>query len=195
MTIARFIVRAAVTAMAGVVIGHGVLYGAHRPSLSPMQSPVLTAAAVAQWVQQGARGTVINAHGPMVTYHTRQVTLVALASPVAIHRVGLFWEIDGLINPTIRVPLGATVHVVVINADRTHYHGFSVTAVRDARRNPRDVPMNPDAFIGMVAPITPVGDQWAETTFHATRAGTFHYVCWLPGHAARGMIGTWEVTT
>ncbi len=154
--------------------------------------PVLTPAMTARWARQPLAGAVVNRQSQTITYHTRHVRIVALTAPVALHRHGMQWVIDGLVNPTIRMPVGAHVHVVVINADTTYWHGFSVTAVRDFVHAP-DVPIFAGAFIGMVPPITPAGDQWAETAFVAARVGTFHYVCWLPGHAARGMRGTWAV--
>ena len=155
-------------------------------------APVLTPAMTARWARQTLAGAVVNRQSQTITYRSRHVRIVALAAPVALHRHGMQWVIDGLVNPTIQMPVGAQVQVVVINADTTYWHGFAVTAVHDFVHAP-DVPIFAGAFIGMVPPITPAGDQWAETTFVAARVGTFHYVCWLPGHAARGMRGTWVV--
>ena len=167
----------------------------HKPLAGPFSSPVsavLTPSMTARWARQTSRSALVNRQSREITFLTRRVRMVALAAPIALHRGGMQWVIDGLVNPAIRMPEGAQVEVVVINADATHWHGFSVTDVRDFARA-QDVPVFAGAFIGMVPPITPAGEQWAEASFVAERVGTFHYVCWLPGHAARGMWGTWTV--
>ena len=75
------------------------------------------------WSAQAARRARV--HGSVVTYGSRRVTMVALGAPG--DRPGMFWQVDGVVNPTVVVPAGAVVTVDFADADPGQSHGFEVT--------------------------------------------------------------------
>ena len=106
------------------------------------------------------------------------------------------FQVAGLADPTIVVPVGATVTVRFINADHDEAHGWLLTPARPSF--PYMAMMgSPVAFPGAFA--RPLGDPNAsgrpeETiTFRATVPGQYTYLCPVPGPAQQGMYGTFEV--
>src|SRR5690625_1460204 len=85
--------------------------------------------------------------------------------------VGDTGEIEGQINPDLRVPENAVVQINVINGDG---------AIHDIAVPEFDV--KSDEFTGR-------GSSTA-IVFRATKSGTFEYLCTLPGHRAAGMFGS-----
>jgi plastocyanin len=51
--------------------------------------------------------------------------------------------------------------------------------------------------LGLVVPGQPItaGMHTATLTFTATTPGTYHYLCPVPGHAQKGMTGTFTVSS
>ena len=84
--------------------------------------------------------------------------------------VGHTGAIEGQINPDLQVPENAVVQINVINGDG---------AIHDIAVPEFDV--KSDEFTGK-------GSSTA-VVFRATKAGTFEYLCTLPGHKAAGMFG------
>jgi nitrite reductase (NO-forming) len=84
--------------------------------------------------------------------------------------VGEAGAIKGQVNPDLRVPEGKVVQINLVNGDGA-LHDISV----------------PD----FAAKSDQISDKGASTTivFRATKAGTFEYICTLPGHKAAGMVG------
>ncbi len=156
-----------------------------------------TPAAVQRAVRASEHGVTINRATNTITYHGRRDLLVPLAAPAALHLKGMQWEIDGLINPTVVVPLGARVTVVLVNADQGYLHGFEVTTARPPFG---EMAMMQGAVAfpgGLIMPIPPESRgaaPHAETIFTAAAAGTYSYICPVPGHAAMGMAGTLRVS-
>ncbi len=138
-------------------------------------------------------GATIDRAANRITFTTTDVRLAVLASPP--DGKDLTFRIAGLVNPTIVVPGGATVSVQLINADPDMSHNFAIVSAQP----PFSVMpmMTGQAFAG--AASAPLGDPTAaglpsETiSFTAATAGTYTYVCQVPGHAAGGMYGTFEV--
>ncbi|HET7921893.1 MAG TPA: copper-containing nitrite reductase [Gammaproteobacteria bacterium] len=83
---------------------------------------------------------------------------------------GVGGDIDGKINPTLRIPLGAVVQITLINGDGAE-HDITVPQF--------------DALSDHVLA------KGASTiiVFRADKAGTFDYFCTLPGHRQAGMAG------
>lgn len=157
---------------------------------------LLTHSQVNALVHQGEQGATINHATHTITYHTHQVLLVPLAAPAALHLRGMQWEINGVINPTIVVPHGARITVDLVNADQGYLHGFEVTSARPpfsewAMMQGRAAFSG--SFIMPIAPETPQGQWIASTQFDASRPGTYYYICPVPGHAAKGMVGSFVV--
>lgn len=126
-----------------------------------------------------------------ITYHSAQVALVALASPAS--GPDMTWTVDGLVNPTVVIPQGASVSVRFFDADTDTMHGWEVT------RTPPPYPYMammdaPVAFPGAFAmPVRgATARRWVGRVvrFTASRAGTYSYICPVPGHAQQGMHGT-----
>ena len=135
--------------------------------------------------------------GRTLTYHTKEVTLVALGAPGS--RPGMYWQIDGVDGPngpTVSVPAGAGVTVDFADGDPGHPHGFELTTasppyVRMAMMQGRIAA--PGAFVMPVPP--PKGNLWyaATVSFQAPPPGTYHIICPVPGHAQQGMWATFVV--
>ncbi|MGY0556674.1 MULTISPECIES: copper-containing nitrite reductase [unclassified Lysobacter] len=84
--------------------------------------------------------------------------------------VGDGGAIKGQINPDLKVAEGAVVAITVINGDGA-MHDVAVP----------EFGAQSDSLVGVGSATTIV--------FRATRAGTFEYVCTIPGHRAAGMFG------
>ena len=97
------------------------------------------------------------------------------------------FEIHHVKNPTLDFPAGATVKFTFINTNKGFGHSFDIT-----KKGP------PYAVIPQIAPIVagtgfspvPAAGKFGYATFtwHPA-AGTYYYVCQIPGHAATGMFG------
>lgn len=84
--------------------------------------------------------------------------------------VGERGDMDGQVNPDLKVPEGAVVQINLVNGDgATH-----------------DI-----AVPGFGAKSDQISGKNAATAivFRATKNGTFEYLCTLPGHKAAGMVG------
>ena len=84
--------------------------------------------------------------------------------------VGDAGAIKGQINPELKVREGAVVAITVINGDGA-MHDVAVPGFN----------AQSDQLVGVGSATTIV--------FRATKAGTFEYLCTLPGHKAAGMFG------
>ncbi len=180
--------------------GYGMMGGASGNGMGQVMGSVL-AGRVGQPITQ-AQATSLGAATPSgatvdrtanrITFQTQNVRLAVLASPPD---ADMKFRIGGLVNPTIVVPQGATVTVQLINADSDSAHNWAVTSARPPF--PYMSMMSGVAFAGAWA--TPLGDPTSaglpsETiSFTASTAGTYTYLCQVPGHAAQGMYGTFQV--
>ncbi|ABW02307.1 plastocyanin/azurin family copper-binding protein [Caldivirga maquilingensis] len=151
-----------------------------------------------------------------IVFTSSDITLVALAMmgddavnmtgmPLPGYAHGDVFVIYGLINPTLVIPQGAVVHVIVINLDDDMYHNLIVTAV------PPPYPYNVMPYVGMyggyMGPGMMTMMQWLppanynagyaygyEYTITLNAPGTYWYLCTYPGHAQDGMYGEVIVT-
>lgn len=128
-----------------------------------------------------------------LTFSTTAVRLVALASP---SMPGENFEIAGMSDPTLVVPVGATVTVELVNADADMAHGFVVTA-RGASSTWTPMMSAPPAFSGsalwFLGASSTAGMHAGTLSFTASVPGTYAYLCPVPGHAAEGMAGRFVV--
>ena len=133
-------------------------------------------------------GRSVEHRGSDLVYHTRDVTLVALGAPGS--RPGMYWQVDGVDNPSISVPKGATVRVVFADGDPGYAHGLEVTTAAppySLMAMMEGSIVAPGAFIMPLPP--PAGGLWyaVTTTFQAPAPGTYFLICPVPDHAAQGM--------
>jgi rusticyanin len=138
------------------------------------------------------RTAVVNRQAKTVTYTSARVEFVALGSPAG--NPDETWNIAGLVNPTVVIRRGAQVTVDFFNADADQktMHGWRLSATRPPY--PRHVlPVATLAFPGAVAMAIKgeTAHKWLAETVHfqASRAGTYYYICQIPGHAQKGMYG------
>lgn len=170
--------------------------GAMGPAMmSTGHAVVSSPAAVNACLRSLEAGVTIDASHNTVRYTTSAVTLLAIGAPPG--RPGMYWQVDGRVNPTVIVPSGATLRVLFADGDAGTWHGWELTS--SAPPYPSMAMMwastaAPGAFVTPVAP--PRGNQWysAITTIQALAPGTYYYLCPVPGHAQRGMWGRLVVT-
>jgi rusticyanin len=138
-------------------------------------------------------GAKINAAANTITFTTGAVSLAAVASPTG--GPDETFRIAGLVNPKIIVPSGARVRIQVINADPDTAHGLVITA----SGSPSAMPMmtSRTAFTGsalwFLGNPTSAGMHTGTFTFTATTPGSYQYLCPVPGHAQKGMAGSFIV--
>ncbi len=152
---------------------------------------VTTPEAIQQQVQQLAPDLHITAATNQIRYSTQQVTLVMVGSPPG--HAGEYWQADGLVNPTIVIPAGATVNVLFANGDGDMPHAWELTT------SAPPYPVAPmmsglaasNAFLAPIPAASSNGRQWPteSTTFAAPAPGVYYYICQVPGHAEEGMWG------
>jgi rusticyanin len=156
----------------------------------------ISAGGLSSLVSRGEQGATVDTKANTVTYTGRSVTLVALASPHG--EPNMTWEIDGLVNPTVSVAPGAQVTVVLVNTDWGYMHGFELTTTPPPYL---EMAMASVADTFFLMPLPPRTERDTATASYFTRsasftaaAGTYHYLCPVPGHAAAGMFGTFVVS-
>jgi rusticyanin len=108
------------------------------------------------------------------------------------------FRIAGLTDPAIVVKAGARVTIQVINADPGAAHGLAVTT-SGARSASMPMMTARPAFTGsalwFLGNPTPAGMHAGTISFTASTPGTYRYLCPVPGHAQKGMTGTFTVSS
>ena len=176
-------------------LASGTASGSAQGMMGAASGSRWTTAHVTTLVHNSERDVTIDRTTNTITYHADHVVLVPLAAPQALP--GMRWEIDGLVDPRVVVPAGAHVTVDLVNEDPGYLHGFLVTTAHppfgDMAMMQGTMPFA-NALIMPIAPPTGAGFAHATTTFIAAAAGTYAYICPVPGHAAHGMAGRLVVT-
>ena len=157
------------------------------PRVSPGQ-----AAALGSQIPPGAR---IDRAARTITFTTSSVHLTAVASPAG--GPDETFRIAGMVNPTVTVPAGAKVSIQVINADPDTAPGLVITT-SSGRSSPMpmmtDRPAFPSSALWFLGNPTAAGMHTGTLTFTAADPGTYHYLCPVPGHAQKGMTGTFTIS-
>lgn len=122
------------------------------------------------------------------------VRLAAVASPAG--GPDETFRIAGMVNPTIVVPAGTRISIQVVNADPDTAHGL-VIARHPAASQWMPMMTAAPAFTGaalwVLGDPTAAGMHTATFSFTASSQGSYQYLCPVPGHAAKGMAGTFLV--
>jgi rusticyanin len=131
-----------------------------------------------------------------VAFTGRAVTLTVVAGPAG--QSMYTFEIAGLSDPAISVPAGAQVTLRFVNADTDMAHGIVLTATDRAASEAWMPMMNAApafhrAALWALGEADSSGAPTATAQFTASTAGTFTYLCPVPGHAQQGMTGTLTV--
>jgi rusticyanin len=169
----------------GQVMGR-LFADAPGPRVSPAE-----AAALGNQVPAGAN---VDKGANRVTFAGSRVKLTVVASPPG--NPDETFRAAGLVNPAIVVPRGAQVTLTLVNADPDTSHGLVVTSIRSASSY---LPMMaaPQAFSGaavwFLGNPTSAGMHEGSMTFTASTPGTYQYLCPVPGHAEKGMVGSFVV--
>ncbi|MHB8620113.1 MAG: cupredoxin domain-containing protein [Chloroflexota bacterium] len=167
----------------GMASGQGGMMGG-----TPAQSD--SPGAARALMNRAAAGASVNRQANTVTYQGANAEVVALASPEG--SPDMTWTVDGLVNPTIIVRKGASVTVHFFDADNGTMHGWELSSTPPPYPYMAMMASHvafPGAFAMPVAGAT--GQSWSGRTiqFTASTAGTYYYLCPVPGHAQKGMYG------
>ena len=156
--------------------------------------PRVSSAVATRLGDQTPTGATLNRAADRIIFTGKNVQLVALASPTM---PGENFRIAGMTNPTVVVLEGATVTIELINADGDMAHGLVVTA-DGASASAMPMMADPPAFSGaalwFLGESTSAGMHEGTLTFTASHAGTYQYLCPVPGHTEEGMVGTFQVS-
>jgi rusticyanin len=172
----------------------------NRPVWSDWGGGVLNYAQASAYIVQGNAAGVADAKTNSVTYSGKEVTIDLVAVQPG-HKDQTF-EVHGLTDPTLIVPLGATVHLNLVNMDygENMEHGVILTAAPP----PYPYMAMMETGLGVAGIMPPIPWRSSEdatkasyasfgTTFVAREAGTYWYMCPTPDHAQEGMYGKFVV--
>jgi rusticyanin len=138
-------------------------------------------------------GATLDRSTNTVTFASQSVHLAVVAST---SMPAEDFKVAGLSNPTIVVPQGARVQVEFVNADLDMAHGFVVSA-QGAESSAMPMMTTRPVFSGsalwFLGDPTSAGLHAASLSFTASEPGTYSYFCPLPGHAQKGMAGSFVV--
>ena len=144
--------------------------------------------------RQVPAGAQISRAGNSITFTTATVRLTIVASPAG--GPDETFRAAGLTNPRIIVPAGARVTIQLVNADPDTAHGLVVTAEGAAGSSMPMMTARP-AFAGsalwFLGNPTQAGMHTGTLSFTATAAGSYQYLCPVPGHAQEGMAGAFTI--
>ena len=127
-----------------------------------------------------------------ITFTASSVSFSVVAVPPG--GPDMTFRVAGLTDPAIVVPQGAQVTVQFINGDNDEAHAWMI-----ANEQPPfsfyqgKTPAIPGAFSGLIGDPTSAGQGASTFTFQAGPAGTYQYICPMPGHAQMGMHGAFIV--
>jgi len=153
----------------------------------------VSASAAARLGSQIPAGARADRAANTLTFTGPAVALTVLASPQG-GRDETF-RIAGMTNPAIAVRAGARVSIEVINADPDTAHGLVITASTVTSGMPMMTapPAFPGSALWFLGNPAAAGMHAGTLTFTAGSPGTYRYLCPVPGHAQKGMTGTFTV--
>jgi rusticyanin len=175
--------------MMGGPFGAGMIAGAIQGSATA-SVPLATADAAGRVAPPGA---VVDRAANSVTFAGQQVAMTILGAPADGHDET--FRLAGLTNPTIVVPAAAQVTLELINADAGMDHNWLLTNAQPPFA--ALTMMNAPVVLGAATETLPKAASAAlpatTITFRTMTPGRYTYLCSVPGHAAKGMYGTFIV--
>ncbi len=167
-------------------------YGGDGNSAPGAASGTVPSSEVARMGNAVPTGATVIRSGNRIVFSGSDVRFTVLGGPQG--QRDLTYRIAGLVNPSVVVPKGASVHIEFVNADASMPHNFVLTAA--APPFTAGVPTS-TAFAGAGTSVLSPGSNGEMNeqglTFTATSTGTYTYLCTVPGHAAGGMYGRFIV--
>jgi rusticyanin len=179
--------------MMGTIRDPGKIMGqlwanAPGPRVSPSQATALGS--------QVPTGATVSRARHQVTFSGGNARLIIVASPAG--GPDERFRVAGLTDPAVVVKAGTRITIQVINADPDTAHGLVVTA-SGARSAWMPMMTARPAFTGsalwFLGNPTPAGMHAGTISFTAGTPGTYRYLCPVPGHAQKGMTGSFTVTS
>ena len=127
-----------------------------------------------------------------ITFTASSVSFTVVAVPPG--GPDMTFRVPGLTDPGIVVPQDAQVTVQFINGDNDEAHAWMIADEQPpfSFYQPK-TPAIPGAFSGLIGDPTANGQGASTSTFQAGPAGTYQYICPMPGHAQMGMHGAFIV--
>jgi rusticyanin len=137
-------------------------------------------------------GASVDRASNTITFTASSVSFTVVAVPPG--GPDMTFRVAGLTNPAIVVPQDAQVTVQFINGDNDEAHAWMIVDEQPTFSfyQPK-APAIPGAFSGLIGDPTANGQGASTFTFQAGPAGTYQYICPMPGHAQMGMHGTFIV--
>jgi rusticyanin len=163
--------------------------GTRLAGRAPQNVPAGQVKALSQQVPAGAS---IDTRTDTITFYAAAVSFTVVA--IAPGQPDMTFTVAGLTNPAIIVPSGARVTVRFINNDTDEAHGWLITNNKPPFEFGQPAtPAIAGAFAGVIGDPTAAGDGANTISFTASDAGSYDYICPMPGHAQMGMHGSFTV--
>src|SRR5580692_1101604 len=140
-------------------------------------------------------GATVSRAEHRITLSGASIRIVVLASPSG--GPGETFRVAGMVNPAIVVTAGARVSMEIVNADPGNANGLVITG---GRAGSAWMPMMtarpafPGSALWFLGSPTAAGMHAGTLSFTAAVAGTYRYLCPVPGHAQEGMAGAFVVS-
>ena len=137
-------------------------------------------------------GASVDRASNTITFTASSVSFTVVAVPPG--GPDMTFRVAGLTDPAIVVPQDAQVTVQFINGDNDEAHAWMIVNEQPpfSFYQPK-TPAIPGAFSGLIGDPTASGQGASTFTFQAGPAGTYQYICPMPGHAQMGMHGAFIV--
>ena len=122
-----------------------------------------------------------------LTFSGDSVKILVLMGPMAEGQSMYSFVIDNYANPTLVIPRGARVTMVIVNVDTDAYHGLTLTSVAP----PYAYKFMPMMMYSLASTgvLPPSSSEFVSQQISFTVTGGMYYVCPVPGHAQSGMYG------
>ena len=137
-------------------------------------------------------GASVDRASNTITFTASSVSFTVVAVPPG--GPDMTFRVAGLTDPAIVVPQDAQVTVQFINGDNDEAHAWMIVNEQPqfSFYQPK-TPAIPGAFSGLIGDPTASGQGASTFTFQTGPAGTYQYICPMPGHAQMGMHGAFIV--
>ena len=145
------------------------------------------------YVEEGQLSSIlvsqpVRAANDTLTYSGNSVKILVLMGPMTEGESMYSFVIDNLTNPTLILPQGTRVTMVVANVDTDAYHGLTLTSLPPPYPyNAMPTMMSSWGSTGDMPPSSSSGLATKQISF--TVGGEMYYLCPVPGHAQLGMYG------